>query len=63
MSAVPSPASPRAVATILAILVALAFFAAGFAVREGIPETWDEQFDLDIGRHYADRGHSRAKRA
>jgi hypothetical protein len=45
---------PKSAAALLAVLLAVAFFAVGFAVREGIPETWDEQFDLDIGRHYAD---------
>lgn len=54
MSPIATGASSRSLGTVLAVLLALVFFAVGFRVREEIPETWDEQFDLDIGRHYAD---------
>lgn len=36
----------------LSALVPLLFLVAGVAVRDSVPETWDEQFDQDIGRFY-----------
>lgn len=36
----------------LSLLVPALFGAVGFAVRDSVPETWDEQFDQDIGRFY-----------
>ncbi len=36
----------------LSLIVPLAFLIAGVAVRDSVPETWDEQFDQDIGRFY-----------
>lgn len=37
---------------VLSLIVPLAFLIAGVAVRDTVPETWDEQFDQDIGRFY-----------
>lgn len=36
----------------LSLIVPLAFLIVGVAVRDTVPETWDEQFDQDIGRFY-----------
>ncbi len=38
----------------LSLVVPVAFLVVGVAVRDSVPETWDEQFDQDIGRFYLD---------
>ncbi len=43
----------RKAAWILALLVPVVFFVVGLATLKSVPETWDEQFDQDIGRFYA----------
>lgn|GEM_PF-2333719 len=40
---------------LLSLAVPLLFGAVGVAVRDSVPETWDEQFDQDIGRFYLHR--------
>lgn len=36
----------------LSLLVPVLFAVVGVAIRDSVPETWDEQFDQDIGRFY-----------
>ena len=47
-----APERVRKIAWILALLVPVVFFAVGLATLKSVPETWDEQFDQDIGRFY-----------
>jgi Dolichyl-phosphate-mannose-protein mannosyltransferase/PA14 domain len=57
MSAAPVPGKARPGAAgwklwALSLAVPLVFFAVGLSTLEDYAETWDEQFDLDIGRFY-----------
>ena len=40
---------------LLSLVIPVAFAAFGVAARSGYGETWDEQFDQDIGRFYLDQ--------
>lgn len=47
-----SRGEPRWRLWLLSLVVPVAFGVVGVAVRDSVPETWDEQFDQDIGRFY-----------
>ncbi len=51
MTVGPSPRPPWRWVS-LSLVVPMAFLVVGVLVRDSIPETWDEQFDQDIGRFY-----------
>lgn len=43
----------------LSLVVPITFLVVGVVVRDSVPETWDEQFDQDIGRFYLNDWSSR----